>query len=73
METILKLLLFFTFFLGIGIGGYKAYAFFNEKIISSRTGWQLLLNSLMFILINLVLVLGGATLLLRVFFFLKVD
>lgn len=71
MEPVLKLLLFFVFFLAIAVGGYKAYAYFNERIISSRTGWQLLFNSGMLLLVNLLLLYGGGTLLLRIFFFLK--
>jgi cytochrome c biogenesis protein CcdA len=41
MDSVYKLLLFLLFFICTVLLGLKMYAFLNEKIKSSDSGWQL--------------------------------
>jgi hypothetical protein len=70
MEEIFKLFLLVLFVFSFAIAVYYAYKFFNDRIIGSRTGWELLTWSLSLIAINLVLFFGGLLLLFKVYFFL---
>jgi hypothetical protein len=70
MEAPIKFLVFFFVFAFAAIISYKAYTFFNNRIIESRTGWQLLVYSLSLIAINLILFFGGALAVLKLIIFL---
>ncbi len=59
MEPVLKLLLFFSLFGVVFISGFKTYRFFNNKIMNSRNGWELLGFSLLLIAVNALLFFGG--------------
>jgi TRAP-type C4-dicarboxylate transport system permease small subunit len=70
MEEILKLFLLVLFVFSFATAGYFAYKYFNEKIMGSRTGRELLTWSLCLVAINLVLFFGGLLLLFKLYFFL---
>lgn len=59
METVLKLLIFLVFFLSILVTGYKAYFIINNKITSSKNGWELIGFSLLLIFFYTLLFFGG--------------
>ena len=63
MESLLKLLLFFTLPALIIVAGYKINKYFNAKIIAASRGTTLLTYVLLMIGSNIVLLLGGVFLL----------
>ena len=71
MLPVFKLFIFLTFLLFMGIAGYKAYHFLNNKIRGSSNGWELLGFSLMLVLANVVLFFGGLWVLVKVYGFLS--
>lgn len=70
MEIILKLFLFSIFFLLMGIAGYKAYRFLNDKIRGSESWGKLLGFTFLLIVANILLFFGGLYLLIEVYAFL---
>lgn len=67
MLPILKIMLF-PLLGGIAfIVGFRAYRYFNKKINSSGTIWQLVFYSLSLIVINIGIILGGLWALLTVY------
>ena len=71
MEPVLKLFLFSLLVCLIAIGFYKAYKFCDERMTGSSNGWELLGFSLLLIIINAVLLVGGLYALVEVFRFLN--
>lgn len=71
MEVFGKLLVFFIFFAVTGMTMYQAYRFLNQKIHGSRTGWELLLYSLVLILLLALLFFAGLFLLIKCYAFLR--
>jgi len=59
METIFKLLIFIIFFVSTSIVGYKVYFIINNKITSSKNGWELLGFSLLLIFFYAILFFGS--------------
>jgi hypothetical protein len=51
MDSILKLLLFISFFLIAYVGGIKSYTYLNDKIIGSNNGWALLAYTLLLFIV----------------------
>lgn len=51
MDTILKLLLFISFFLIAYVGGTKSYTWLNDKITGSNNGWSLLAYTLLLFIV----------------------
>ncbi|WEK37640.1 MAG: hypothetical protein P0Y53_09005 [Candidatus Pseudobacter hemicellulosilyticus] len=69
MESLFRLLLFLIFAAGIGLAGFLLYRYFNQKIIGSVKGWQLVGYAILMILANAILLLGGIYLLYGVYAF----
>jgi hypothetical protein len=67
MLPILKLLLFPLLAAIVFLAGYKAYRYFNEKIIGSRTLPTLLLFTFLLIAVNLGIVMLGIITLVKVY------
>jgi hypothetical protein len=70
MDSALKFVLLSFFVYLIAIGFYRAYKFCNDKITGSSSGWELFGFSLVLIIINIVLLVGGLYALVEVFRFL---
>jgi hypothetical protein len=70
MEPALKFVFLFFFVYLIAIGFYKAYKFCNDRITGSSSGWELLGFSLLLIIINAILFVGGLYALVEAFRFL---
>jgi hypothetical protein len=71
MDSALKFVLLAFFVYLIGMGFYKAYKFCNDKITGSSSGWELLAFSLLLIIINVILLVGGLYALVETFRFLS--
>jgi hypothetical protein len=70
MESTLKVVFLSFFVYLILIGFYRAYKFCNDKITGSSSGWELFGFSLLLIVINIVLLVGGLYALVETFRFL---
>jgi hypothetical protein len=70
MEPALKFVFLSFFVYLILIGFYRTYKFCNDKITGSTSGWELLGFSLLLIIINIVLLVGGLYALVEAFRFL---
>jgi hypothetical protein len=70
MEPALKFVFLSFFVYLILIGFYRAYKFCNDKITGSTSGWELLGFSLLLIITNIVLLVGGLYALVEAFRFL---
>lgn len=67
MLPVLKLLLFPLLGSMVVLAGFKAYRYFNEKIISSRSLQALILFTCLLIAVNIGIVIVGILALLRVY------
>ena len=70
MIPIYKLLLFLIIFGLILTAGYSSFVYLNRKINESETGWQILGYSLLLLLVNSVLFVGGIFVLIKSYSFL---
>jgi|GEM_PF-1207323 len=67
MLPVLKLLLFPLLGGIVFLVAFVVYRYFNERIISSRSIWALLLNAFLLIAINLGIIMLGILTLLKVY------
>jgi hypothetical protein len=67
MLPVLKLLLFPLLGSVAVLAGFKAYRYFNERIISSRSLLSLLVNTFLLIAVNIGIVLLGILAVLKVY------
>ena len=70
MIPVYKLLLFLIIFGLILTAGYSSFVYLNRKINESETGWQILGYSLLLLLVNSVLFVGGIFVLIKSYSFL---
>lgn len=70
MIPVYKLLLFLIIFGLILTAGYSSFVYLNRKINESETGWQILGYSLLLLLVNSGLFVGGIFVLIKSYSFL---
>ena len=70
MIPVYKLLLFLIIFGLILTVGYSSFVYLNRKINESETGWQILGYSLLLLLVNSGLLVGGIFVLIKSYSFL---
>jgi hypothetical protein len=67
MDGIFKLLLFFIVSAAIAVAGFKAYQYFNQKIIASSTAGRLLLYATLLIVVNSIIIWAGVFILFKAY------
>ncbi|TMI85482.1 MAG: hypothetical protein E6H08_22465 [Bacteroidetes bacterium] len=70
MSPVYKLLLFIIIFGVVLMMGYSSFRYLNQKINESETGWELAGYSLLLLLVNVGLLLGGLFVLIKSYGFL---